>query len=118
MDGAALLALHRNRYWHAGERGVLIDAGAFIVGLEYASGVTAEVMGKPSSGFYHLALSSLGLPAPEVLMVGDDLLNDGRGAAQAGCRTALVKTGKFKAGEYRRESFRPDLLLDSVADLL
>jgi HAD superfamily hydrolase (TIGR01458 family) len=118
MDGAALLALHRNRYWHAGEQGLLIDAGAFIVGLEYASGVTAEVVGKPSSGFYHLALSSIGLPAPEVLMVGDDLLNDGRGAAQAGCRTALVKTGKFKEGEFRRESFRPDLLLGSIADLL
>ena len=59
MDGAALLALHRNRWWHAGERGLLIDAGAFVAGLEYASGVIAEVVGKPSSGFFQLALSSL-----------------------------------------------------------
>jgi HAD superfamily hydrolase (TIGR01458 family) len=117
MDGAALLALHRNRYWHAGEQGLLIDAGAFVVGLEFAAGVTAELVGKPSSGFYHLALSSIGLAAREVLMVGDDLLNDGRGAAQAGCRTALVRTGKFEEADLRRESFRPDLLLDSVADL-
>ena len=51
-------------------------------------------------------------------MVGDDLLNDGRGAAQAGCRTAIVRTGKYREEDLRRESFRPDLLLDSVAELL
>jgi len=118
MDGAALLALHRNRYWHAGEQGLLIDAGAFVAGLEYASGVIADVVGKPSSGFFQLALSSLGLSAREVLMVGDDLLNDGLGAAQAGCRTALVRTGKYRDEDLRRESFRPDILLDSIADLL
>jgi ribonucleotide monophosphatase NagD (HAD superfamily) len=50
-------------------------------------------------------------------MVGDDLLNDGRGAAQAGCRTAIVRTGKYREGDLRAESFQPDLLLDSVADL-
>lgn len=118
MDGATLLALHRNRYWHAGERGLQIDAGAFVAGLEYSAGVSAEVVGKPSAAFYELALSSLGLPANEVLMVGDDLLNDGRGAARAGCRTAIVLTGKCREEELRRESFRPDVVLDSVADLL
>lgn len=118
MEGAALLALHRNRYWHAGEQGLLIDAGAFVAGLEYSAGVIAEVVGKPASDFFHLALSSLGMSAREVLMVGDDLLNDGRGAAQAGCRTALVRTGKYRDEDLRRESFRPDLLLDSVAELL
>ena len=117
MDGAALLALHRNRWWDDGERGRLIDAGAFVVGFEYAAGVVAEVVGKPSSGFFQLALSSLGLTSHEVLMVGDDLLNDGRGAAQAGCRTAIVRTGKFRDADLRAESFQPDLLLDSVADL-
>jgi HAD superfamily hydrolase (TIGR01458 family) len=118
MGGAALLALHRNRWWHAGEEGPLIDAGAFVVGLEYASGVIAEVVGKPSSGFFHLALSSLGLPSREVMMVGDDLLNDGRGAAQAGCRTAIVRTGKYREEDLEREKFQPDLLLDSIDDLL
>jgi len=117
MDGAALLALHRNRWWQDGERGQLIDAGAFVTGLEYASGVVAEVMGKPSSGFFQLALSSLGLTSHEVLMVGDDLLNDGKGAAQAGCRTAIVRTGKYREGDLRLENFQPDLLLDSIADL-
>lgn len=118
MSGATLLALQKNRYWHAGEEGILIDAGAFVAGLEYAAGVVAEVVGKPSSGFYQLALNALGLSSPQVLMVGDDLLNDGMGAAQAGCRTAIVRTGKFREEDLKSASFRPDLLLDSIGDLL
>jgi HAD superfamily hydrolase (TIGR01458 family) len=117
-DGATLLALQKNPFWHAGDDGLLIDAGAFVAALEFAAGVSAEVVGKPSSGFYQLALNSLGLPATQVMMVGDDLLNDGRGAAQAGCRTAIVRTGKFRDLDLRRESFRPNLVIGSIAELL
>ncbi len=117
-EGAGFLALHKNRYWHAGDRGLVIDAGAYVAGLEFAAGVAAEVVGKPSPGFFALALGALGLPPAEVLVVGDDVATDGRGGAAAGCRTAAVRTGKFREQDLERESFRPDLLLDSVADLL
>jgi HAD superfamily hydrolase (TIGR01458 family) len=115
LDGARLLALHRNRYWSAGEEGLCLDAGAFVAALEYAAGVTAEVVGKPARAFFELALGELGLPAADVLVVGDDVINEGRGAHEVGCRTAIVRTGKFREADLDR--FRPDLLLDSIADL-
>jgi len=115
--GAALLALHKNRFWFAGHRGVLIDAGAFVAGLEYAAGIEAEVVGKPSRPFFELSLAELGLTAREVLVVGDDPANDCVGGAAAGCRTALVRTGKWSEEEMARSGARPDLLLASVADL-
>jgi HAD superfamily hydrolase (TIGR01458 family) len=117
LDGAGFLALQRNRYWHAGEAGLVLDAGAFVAALEFAAGVTAEVMGKPSRPFYELALRSLDLPAGSVLVVGDDMENEGLGAHAAGCRSAIVRTGKFRAADLDASSFRPDLLLDSIADL-
>jgi ribonucleotide monophosphatase NagD (HAD superfamily) len=110
--------LHKNRFWHAGEeRGWVLDAGPFVAALEYAAGVEAEIVGKPSGAFYELALADIGLPAGEVLVVGDDVVNDVRGGASAGCRTALVRTGKFEEGAAARAGVRPDLMLDSMADL-
>jgi HAD superfamily hydrolase (TIGR01458 family) len=118
MGGARLLALQKNRYWKSPEEGLLVDAGPYVAALEFAAGVTAEVIGKPSREFFELALAGLRLEAREVMMVGDDVTTDGRGAAAAGCRTALVRTGKFRDDQLAGESFEPDLILDSVADLL
>lgn len=117
FDGARLIALQRNRYWHAGDAGLVLDAGPFVVALEYAAGVPSDVMGKPSGRFYELALGTLGLPARAVLVVGDNLENEGRGAVAAGCRSAIVRTGKFRASDLEATSCEPDLLLDSIADL-
>ena len=116
--GARLLALHKNPCWQpsAGD-GWVLDAGAFVVALEYAAGVRAEVVGKPEPGFFCLALRDMGLEAGQVLVVGDDTVNDVRGGAAVGCRTALVKTGKFRGSPEELASCAPDLVLDSVADL-
>jgi ribonucleotide monophosphatase NagD (HAD superfamily) len=51
------------------------------------------------------------------MVVGDDLENDGRGPAAAGCRAALVRTGKFADRMLEGIDWRPDLLLDSIAEL-
>lgn len=119
--GASLLALHKNRFWYPGPGEPVLDAGAFVTALEYAARVHAEVMGKPSPAFFELALSDLGLTAGEVLVVGDDPESDGWGGRAASCRVALVKTGKFRAGEgpdaLGSPTLDPDLILESIADL-
>jgi HAD superfamily hydrolase (TIGR01458 family) len=117
LGGARLLALHRNRYWTPDEREVVLDAGAFVAALEYAAGAQAEVVGKPSRSFFELALGTLGLAPGEVLVVGDDVEADGHGGALAGCRTALVRTGKFSQQALEAAGLSPDLVLDSVAAL-
>lgn len=114
--GAPLLALHRNRFWHDGARGPVLDVGAFAAALEYASGVRAETLGKPARPFFDLALREIGLPAREVAVVGDDAEADASGGAAAGCRTVLVRTGKGSEGEGA--GGRADLVLDSIAGLL
>lgn len=116
-NGAALLALHKNPAWHAGERGFVLDAGAFVAGLEYATGKTAEIVGKPSPEFYRLCLADLGMPAPKVAVIGDDPVNDAGGGAKAGCRTILVRTGKLADRSIATESLAADLVLDSIAEL-
>jgi HAD superfamily hydrolase (TIGR01458 family) len=116
--GARLLALHRNPCWNpSSEAGWVLDAGAFVAALEYGAGVTAEVVGKPSPGFFRLALQDLGLEPDRVLVIGDDVDADGRGGAAAGCRTALVMTGKFKGSASELAGFAPDVVVRSVAEI-
>ena len=117
-DGATLLALHKNRSWFAGKDGLVLDAGAFVAALEYATGCRAIVVGKPSTDFFRLALEDLGMPAGDVMVVGDDPETDIAGGAGAGCRTALVLTGKAAGTRPAIRGKRPERVIDSIADLI
>jgi HAD superfamily hydrolase (TIGR01458 family) len=111
VNGAELLALQKNRYWRT-ESGLSLDAGPFVVALEYASGKSATVVGKPEESFFRLALEDMG-SRHEVAMVGDDPETDVAGARAAGLRGFQVKTGKYRS----EETVASDLVLESVAAL-
>ena len=120
MDGAELVALSVDRYWQKDD-GLVLDCGPFVKALEYASGRTAAVCGKPSAEFYRAALASLGPWALEnpgsVLMVGDDVWGDIRGAQEAGLRACLVRTGKFRDEVFAGCGVAPDWLIADVREL-
>jgi HAD superfamily hydrolase (TIGR01458 family) len=113
VDGAGLIALQRNRYWRTDD-GLALDAGPFVAALEYASGKSATVVGKPEESFFRFALDDLGLSPHEVAMVGDDAEVDVAGAQAAGLKGVLVGTGKWSP---EGEGAEADLVLASVADL-
>jgi HAD superfamily hydrolase (TIGR01458 family) len=114
--GAALVAMHRNLLWRT-EHGLDMDSGVYVTGLEKAANKQAEVVGKPSRLFYGAALAALGTPASRTVMVGDDIEADIAGAHEAGIRTVLVRTGKFRESDLAHASTPPDAVLDSIADL-
>lgn len=120
MDGAELIALQRDRYWLRGD-GLALDAGPFVAALEYATGKTATVCGKPSKEFYRTALASLGGNAIQrptnVVMVGDDLWGDVEGAQRAGLTAWMVRTGKFRDDVVQESDIVPDRIIASVAEL-
>ena len=117
QNGARLLAFHRNRVWDNGTDGVVLDAGPFVAALEYATGTSAVVVGKPDREYFDLALADLGVPAAETLVVGDDLETDLAGGAAAGCRTAIVLTGNTGREAAQAAHPRPDFIGASVAEL-
>ncbi|MEX2274803.1 MAG: TIGR01458 family HAD-type hydrolase [Actinomycetota bacterium] len=95
MDGANLVAMHRNRYWRA-EDGWYLDGGAYVEALEKASGKEAMVCGKPSRTFFEAALAGTGAEPGRAMMVGDDIRNDVLAAQETGMTGVLVRTGKFR----------------------
>jgi HAD superfamily hydrolase (TIGR01458 family) len=114
MEGASLVAMHRNLYWRTAD-GLELDAGAYVAGLEAAANVVATICGKPAPSFFDSALRLLGLPADRVAMVGDDIVNDVLGAQASGLTGVLVRTGKFMESDLSKG--RPDHVLGSFAEL-
>ncbi len=115
LGGAKLIALHKKRSWRT-ENGLYLDAGPFVVALEYAADTNALVVGKPSSAYFRMVLNDIGLPAHRVAMIGDDIEADVRGAQLAGAQGWLVKSGRFRK-EDLQQGIWPDRVLSSVEEL-
>ncbi len=114
MDGAELLAIQRNRYWRT-DGGLSLDAGPFVAALEYGSGKTATLAGKPSPAFFEAAAGELGVPPGRIAVVGDDLESDVAGARASGMIGVAVRTGKYRPQDEGRAQRAADVVLDSVA---
>jgi HAD superfamily hydrolase (TIGR01458 family) len=116
MQGAQLIAIHKNRFWQT-EQGLQMDIGGFIHALEYASGVTTTIIGKPSADFFRIALDDMKMQAGNAAIVGDDIDTDVGGGQAAGLTGVLVKTGKYREAYAKASAIRPDIVLDSVSSL-
>ncbi|HEX9381279.1 MAG TPA: TIGR01458 family HAD-type hydrolase [Gaiellaceae bacterium] len=114
--GAQLYCLHKNRWWQT-KHGPLLDAGAFVAGLEYAADTDAIVLGKPSTAYFEAALQALDADAGLTWMVGDDIESDIAGAQAHGMKTVLVRTGKFRPDAVEAARVRPDGIVSSIAQL-
>lgn len=115
--GARLLALHKNRFEKKdGQR--LVDLGAFVAAVEYASAQEAVILGKPAPAYFDMALAGLGVERDRVLMIGDDLMSDIAGAKAAGLVAALVLSGKTGGvpDDLPAEQ-APDFIWDDVTQL-
>lgn len=119
MGRAAFVALSRDRSWHDGTR-LVMDCGAYVAALEYATGREATVVGKPSPDFFRAALLSLGgdIAPADVVMVGDDVRSDVGGAQGAGMRGWLVRTGKYDAAAVAASGVTPDRVVRGVDEVL
>ncbi len=114
--GAELYCLHKNRWWQT-KHGPLLDAGAFVAGLEYAADTDAIVLGKPSTAYFEAALKALDADAGMTWMIGDDIESDIAGAQAHGMRTVLVRTGKFRPDAVEATRVRPEGIISSIAQL-
>jgi len=116
MAGATVLALHKNRFWQKAD-GLHLDIGPFITAIEYATDKDAIVLGKPSKAFFYGVCTALQVTPEKTLMIGDDIESDIGGAKDAGLRTVLVQTGKYRKAFVQQTGIRADLVIPSIADL-
>ncbi len=100
-----------------GPRGELWPgAGALVAAITTATGVEAEVVGKPHAPLFHAALRRGGGTNP--LVIGDRLDTDIAGAAALGWDSLLVLSGVAAETEVADSPYRPTFVAPDVRALL
>jgi len=98
------------------EGGDIPDCAGVIAFLEATTGRQVElVAGKPSRHILDAAVSRLGVPASNCLVVGDRLATDMAMGQRAGIDTALVLTGVTSRSDLLHSQLQPTYVLESVA---
>ena len=64
------------------------------------------------------ARKELGLATAETTIIGDSMETDILGGVQMGYRTILVLSGATRREDLSRYAYRPDVVVDSIADLV
>jgi len=116
IGGARLIATNMDPNCPT-DRGLRPGCGATVAMLEAASGVKAFSVGKPSPVMLSDVCQDLGLPLGHVIMVGDTMTTDILGAVQLGLPSILVLTGSTRREDLGQFAYRPDLVVDSIAQI-
>lgn len=98
--------------------GLAPGAGTIIQALEVASGVSAEIIGKPKPIIFQLAISRLGSSPASTLVVGDRLETDILGGLNAGCKTALVLSGVTTPNLLKKSKIKPDFVAENLDEIV
>ncbi|MFT3880196.1 MAG: TIGR01457 family HAD-type hydrolase [Gemmatales bacterium] len=98
--------------------GIRPGCGAFVALLETATGVKAFSVGKPSPIMMRAARKELDLTTDQTTMIGDTMETDILGGVQLGFHTVLVLSGGTKEADLERSAYRPDMVVDSLANLV
>ncbi|MEX0586626.1 MAG: TIGR01457 family HAD-type hydrolase [Pirellulales bacterium] len=100
------------------EEGIRPGCGAIVALIEAATGAQAFSVGKPSPVMMREARKQLRLAASETTMIGDTMETDILGGVQLGYRTVLVLSGGTRREDLTRFAYRPDMVVESVAELV
>jgi NagD protein len=119
--GARLLATNPDNWCPVSSDKTRPGAGATASFLEASTGRRAYYLGKPNGYMFHRAqrkLVDLALGKPEqVVMIGDTMETDIRGAFEAGMQSYLVLSGSTQFEDVTDHVYQPTRILRSVAEL-
>jgi 4-nitrophenyl phosphatase len=114
--GARFVATNSDRTFPANDGELWPGAGALVAAVTTATGVEAEVVGKPYAPLFEAALLRSGGASP--LVIGDRLDTDIAGAVALGWDSLLVLTGVSTDDELAASPFRPTYVAHDVSALL
>ncbi len=92
-------------------------AGALAALIERATGVTPYYVGKPNPFMMRSALNYLGIHSEDTIMIGDRMDTDIIAGINSGLETILVLSGISSPEIIKRFPYRPNRVVDSIADI-
>jgi NagD protein len=98
--------------------GVLPATGSVAALITKATGRDPYIVGKPNPMMFRSAMNRINAHSETTGMIGDRMDTDVVAGIEAGLHTVLVLTGIADSAEIERYPFRPNEILNSIADLL
>jgi NagD protein len=99
------------------EEGIVPATGAVAALIERATGVAPYFIGKPNPLMLRTALRRLGEHSENAMMIGDRMDTDVLTGIESGLETVLVLSGVTSREMVGRFPYRPERIVNSVADL-
>lgn len=115
VKGIPVIAASKSTFYQREERRIL-DTGAFVHLLEKASGKSINILGKPSLAYFQAGINKLKAKPDEVTVIGDDWQTDIQGAKNMGCKSVLLRSGKYVLDDEK--NCKPDMCVDNLMDIL
>jgi NagD protein len=115
LGGAKLIATNLDPNCPT-QDGLRPGCGAMVAMLELATGVRAFSVGKPSPVMMRAARKEIGLATDETTIIGDSVETDILGGVQLGYHTVLVLSGGTRSEDLQRYAYRPEIVVDSLAE--
>ncbi|MEY4648081.1 MAG: hypothetical protein RL009_497 [Actinomycetota bacterium] len=98
--------------------GVLPATGSVAALITKATGRDPYIVGKPNPMMFRSAMNKINAHSESTGMIGDRMDTDVVAGIEAGLHTVLVLTGIADEVEIAKYPFRPNEILNSIADLL
>lgn len=100
------------------EQGTVPACGAVAALITAATGVEPYFVGKPNPLMMRAALRVIGAHSVDTTMIGDRMDTDIVAGIESGMHTVLVLTGVTQPDMVERFPYRPEKVVNSVADLI
>lgn len=117
-NGARLVATNPDNWCPVKGSQTRPGAGALAAYLESSTGQRAYYLGKPNPYMFFRARRRLHSGTREVMMVGDTMETDIRGAIEIGMQACLVLTGSTQLSDLANYVYQPTCVMSGVAELL
>lgn len=118
LNGSRLIPINLSRIVKDDDGLYFPGAGSVSLAIAHACNYDKDLpnLGKPSEEFLKYALS--GMEGNEVYLASDDIYTDLLGAKELGIKTVFMTTGKYRKEELLKANFKPELVFDSLKELL
>jgi 4-nitrophenyl phosphatase len=100
------------------EAGLVPGAGSIVAALAAATGQRPIVIGKPETPMLETAMTRMGAPPEETVMLGDRLDTDILAGERAGMLTVLVLTGVSTREDLSSAEALPDVVVSDLPSLV
>lgn len=116
--GARLVATNPDNWCPVKGNQTRPGAGALAAYLEASTGQRAYYLGKPNPYMFFKARRRLHTSTREVMMIGDTMETDIRGAIEIGMQACLVLTGSTHLEDLTNYVYQPTCVMSGVDELL